>query len=201
VRSRAAEFGLRTSQGEWLRTTASVWTLDLESELLFIGDAGATEASGRTRRIGVTMSNYCKPVSTLSVDTDVSFTRAQFADVSSDADRIPGALERVITAGATWEPVRGVHAAARVRRFGSSALVEDNSVRETPTTLLNLSVGGSLRGRRLTASVLNVGSARSSDMQYCYASRLAGESGSGVADVHFYPVEPRALRVGISCGF
>ena len=201
VRSRAAEFGVRSSRGEWLRTTASVWALDLDSELLFVGDAGTTEALGRTRRVGVTMANYWKPVRTLAVDTDVSFTQARFADVGSTADRIPRALERVITAGATWEPLPGVHAVARVRHFGASALIEDNSVRGTPTTLLNLSVGGSVRGTRLTASVLNAGNARTNDVQYFYASRLAGETGSGVADVHAHPVEPRMLRLGISRGF
>ncbi|QJR37096.1 TonB-dependent receptor [Gemmatimonas groenlandica] len=201
VRSRAAELGLRTSRGEWLRTTASLWALNLDSELLFVGDAGTTEALGGTHRVGVTMANFVKPVSTLSLDTDVSFTRARFADVGRDADRIPGALERVITAGATWEPRRGVHAVARVRHFGSSALTEDNRVRGTPTTLLNLSVGGTIRGTRLTASMLNASNARSSDVQYFYASRLAGESGAGVADVHFHPVEPRMLRVGLSRGF
>ncbi len=201
VRSRAAELGVRTSRGEWLRTTASLWTLDLDSELLFVGDAGTTEALGGTRRVGITMANYFKPVRTLSVDTDVSFTRARFADVGSDADRIPGALERVITAGATWEPLPGVHAVARLRHFGASALVEDNSVRGTPTTLVNLSVGGTIRGTRITASLLNAGNARSNDVQYFYASRLAGESGSGVADVHAHPVEPRMLRLGISRGF
>lgn len=201
VRSRAAEIGLRTSRGEWLRTTASLWTLNLDSELLFVGDAGTTEALGRTRRVGITMANFWKPVRTLSIDTDVSFTRARFAEAESLGDRIPGALERVITGGATWEPLSGVHAVVRLRHFGSSALVEDNSVRGTPTTLVNLSVGGTIRGTRLTASLLNAANARANDVQYFYASRLAGESGIGVADVHFHPVEPRALRFGVSRGF
>lgn len=201
VRSRAAEIGVRTSRGEWLRTAASLWALNLDSELLFVGDAGTTEALGGTRRVGLTMANYWKPSRSLSVDSDVSFTRARFTDVASTADRIPGALERVITAGATWEPRRGMHAVARVRHFGASALVEDNSVRGTPTTLLNLSVGGTVRGTRLTASVLNAGNARASDVQYFYVSRLSGEAGSGVADVHSHPVEPRMLRLGISRGF
>ena len=138
---------------------------------------------------------------TLAVDTDVSFTQARFADVASTADRIPGALERVITAGATREPLPGVHAAARVRHFGASALIADNGVRGTPTTLLNLSVGGSVRGTRLTASVLNAGNARANDVQYFYASRLASETESGVADVHAHPVDPPMLRLGISHGF
>lgn len=201
VRSRAAEFGLRTSAGEWLRTTASVWTLQLDSELLFVGDAGTTEALGSSRRVGVTLANYVKPTTTLTLDSDLSFTRARFADAGPDNNRIPGALERVITAGATWEPLAGVHAVARVRHFGSSALIEDNSVRGTPTTLINLSIGTTFRGTRLTASVLNAANARSSDVQYYYTSRLAGEAGSGVADVHVHPVEPRMLRVGVSRGF
>lgn len=201
VRSRAAELGLRTSAGEWVRTTASIWTLQLDSELLFVGDAGTTEALGRSRRVGVTLANYVKPTTTLTLDSDLSFTRARFADAGPESDRIPGALERVITAGATWEPVAGVHAIARVRHFGSSALIEDNSVRGTPTTLINISVGTTFRGTRITASLLNAANTRSSDVQYYYTSRLAGEAGSGVADVHVHPVEPRMLRVGLMRGF
>jgi hypothetical protein len=201
VRSHAAELGVRSSRGEWLRTTASLWTLDLDSELLFVGDAGTTEPQGRSRRVGVTMANYFRPTSALTLDSDVSFTRARFTDAGLAGDRIPGALERVVTAGATWEPRRGLHAVARIRHFGASALTEDNSVRGTPTTLLNLSVGASVRGTRLTASLLNAGNARTSDVQYYYTSRVAGESGSGVSDVHFHPVEPRMLRLGVSRGF
>jgi hypothetical protein len=201
VRSRAAEVGVRRSSGERLRTTASVWTLQLDSELLFVGDAGTTEAQGPSRRVGITMANYWKPHHTLTVDSDLSFTRARFRDAGADGDRIPGALERVITAGATWEPVAGVHAVARLRHFGSSALIEDNRVRGTPTTLVNLSVGGTYRGTRLTVSLLNAANVRSSDVQYYYTSRIAGEAGSGVADVHVHPVEPRMMRVGVSRGF
>ncbi len=199
VRSRAAEFGLRTTYGDALRTTASVWTLDLDSELLFVGDAGTTEPQGRSRRVGVTMANFWRPMSTLTLDTDLSFTRARFVDAPRE-DRIPGALERVITAGATWEPLRAVHAVARVRHFGSAALIEDNSVRGTPTSLVNLSVGWVVRGTRLTASLLNAANSRASDVQYFYPSRIAGEAGSGVPDVHFHPVEPRMLRLGVSRG-
>lgn len=201
VRSRAAEVGVRTSSGEQLRTTASLWTLQLDSELLFVGDAGTTEAQGRSRRIGVTMANFWKPHRTLTVDSDLSFTRARFVDTLAAGQRIPGALERVITAGATWEPTTGLFAVARVRHMGASALIENNSVRGTPTTLVNLSVGATFRGTRLTFSMLNAANARGSDVQYYYTSRLAGEAGSGVADVHVHPVEPRMLRVGLMRGF
>lgn len=201
VRSRAAEVGLRTSSGERRRTTASVWLLNLDSELLFVGDAGTTEARGASRRVGITMSNFWRPVTSLTVDSDLSFTRARLFGHTEAGDRIPGALERVLTAGATWEPLTGLHAVVRVRHFGSSALTEDNRVRGTPTTLFNVSVGGTWRGTRLSVTMLNAANARGSDVQYYYTSRLSGETGAGVADVHAHPVEPRMLRVGLMRGF
>jgi hypothetical protein len=201
VRSRAAEIGLRTSSGERRRTTASLWTLQLDSELRFVGDAGTTEAQGRSRRVGITVANYWKPHETLAVDSDLSYTRARYLDAWASADRIPGALERVIAAGATWEPTRGTHAVARVRHFGAGPLVEDNSVRSAPTTLVNLSVGSTFRGTCITVSLLNAANSQSSDVQYFYTSRLSGEQDSGVADIHLHPVEPRMLRVGVSRGF
>lgn len=200
VRSRAAEMGVRIARSDRARSTAALWTLDLDSELLFVGDAGTTEPQGRSRRIGVTMANYWRPVSSLAVDADLSFTRARYVSVSTD-NRVPGAFERVMTAGVQWELPHQVVTTARVRHFGAAALIEDNSRRGTPTTLLNMSLGWRVRGVQLTATVLNAANARANDVQYFYASRLPGESGEGVPDVHVHPVEPRMLRVGISRGF
>jgi hypothetical protein len=38
--------------------------------------------------------------------------------------------------------------------------------------------------------------AKARDIQYYYASRLAGEPAEGISDVHYHPAEPRQLRVG-----
>ena len=90
-------------------------------------------------------------------------------------------------------------AALRVRHMGGFPLIEDNSVRGTPSTLVN-ATAGLVRGRaRLTASVFNLLASNARDIQYYYASRLANES-AGVADVHFHPAEPRQVRVAISFG-
>ncbi len=201
VRSRGAELGLRASRGESLRATAALWTLDLDSELLFVGDAGTTEALGRSRRVGVTMASFWQPNRAISLDGDVSLTRARFVDAASGGDRIPGALERVVTAGAAWAARPSVQAVVRLRHFGASALVEDNSVRGAPTTLVNTSLGWTVRGTLLSISALNVFNTRANDVQYFYASRLVGEAGEGVPDLHVHPVEPRMLRIGLARGF
>ncbi len=199
VRSRGGEVGFRFSTESGFRSTLTLWGLDLDSELLFVGDGGTTEPSGRSRRAGLTFANYYRPLANLSLDADVSFARARFAGVAPEENRIPGALENVVAAGVTWGGVRhGPFSALRLRHFGSYPLIEDNSVRATSTTLLNGDVGLQLSSARLQLTVINLLNTRARDIQYYYASRLVGEPTDGVADVHFHPVEPRQLRLSVS---
>jgi hypothetical protein len=201
VRSTGAELGLRLSGPRALRSTVSLWTLHLDSELLFVGDAGTTEPQGRSARTGLTVANYWRPHRTLALDGDLSFTRARYLDAEPGATRVPGALENVIAAGIQWSPrENGPAAVLRLRHLGAYPLIEDNRVRASATTLVNASVSAPLRGVRLTASILNLFDRRGRDIQYYYASRLPGEAAEGVEDVHYHPVEPRQLRLGISLG-
>jgi hypothetical protein len=203
VRSRGAEIGLRFSPlGDW-RSTLTAWTLDLDSELLFIGDGGATEPSAASRRRGVTWANYWRPLSALAIDADISFAGARFAGVPAGEAHVPGALESVLAAGIAWTPPgKGLLGALRVRSFGAYPLVEDNSVRASATTLLNGDAGYQFAaGSRIQLSVLNLLGARADDIQYFYRSRLRGEPAQGVDDVHSHPVEPRSVRLSLEWRF
>jgi hypothetical protein len=202
VRSRGAEIGVRAAPVRGLRSTLVLWGLELDSELLFVGDAGATEPSATGRRGGVTWANFYRPTPSLSLDADVSFARARLAGVPADKSRIPGALEHVFAAGVAWERERGPFGALRVRHFGAYPLVEDNSVRADPATLLNAEAGWVLaRGVRLEATLLNLLNSNAADIEYFYPSRLRGEPAGGVGDVHFHPVEPRQLRASLTWAF
>ena len=203
VRSRGAELGVRATPLAQLRSTVSLWTLGLDSELLFVGDAGATEASAGSRRSGITVANFYRPLPSLSLDLDVSLARARFRDVPADAAHIPGALERVVAGGIAWLPTdHGVFGAVRARHFGAYALREDDGVRAGASTLLNADAGYLLRsGLRLQLTVLNLTDSRVDDIQYYYASRLQGEPSGGVEDVHFHPAEPRQLRAALGWRF
>ena len=91
VRSKGAELGIRTKAVEGLTSSLAAFVLDFDSELLFVGDAGTTEASRPSRRVGVEWTNRYKPVSWLTFDLDVAYTRARFTDFDFAGDRIPGA--------------------------------------------------------------------------------------------------------------
>ena len=202
VRSRGAELGLRVAPGNGWQSTFTLWSIELDSELLFVGDEGTTEASDTSRRIGVTVANFWRVSERLVADLDFSLARARFVGVPSNEDRIPGALENIVTAGVRWEPrlqANGPFAVLRFRRLSSYPLIETNAVRAQPSPLTNLQVGYRIGRARISATLLNLLDSTQSDIQYYYESRLSSEP-LAVEDVHFHPLEPRQLRITVGWG-
>lgn len=194
------EVGLRTALLPRMQVAVALWRLDLDSELLFVGDGGATEATRPSRREGFELGLYARPVDGVILDADYARSRPRFTDLDPAGDRIPGAIERAASVGITAQLPSGWFAGARLRYLGPAALVEEDSVRSPSSTLLNLQAGYRWQRWRVTAAVYNALGERSNDITYFYESRLPGEA-EPVADIHFHPVEPRALRVTLEARF
>lgn len=202
VRAKGAEIGLRTVRIRGLQSTVALWYLGIDSELLFVGDAGTTEPGRPSRRTGIEWTNYARLVPWMTVDADLAFTNARFTDDDPAGTEIPGALERVISAGVTIEPRKPVFGSLHVRHIGSRPLIEDGSVNSKNTTIWNGEVGYRLSNKaRLVLGVFNLFDADVSDIDYFYASRLPGEPADGVKDIHTHPAIPRSARVGIHFWF
>ncbi len=206
VRSKGAEVGGRTFLTDRLNVSWALWYLDLDSELLFVGDAGATEPQGPSERYGIEIPIYYQ-TDYWKFDIELAFTHSEFSDTGEE---IPGSLDRVIAAGAYFDYPTGWYGAARVRHFGERPLIEDNSARSDPTTVVNAMLGyrwdddhWDVRGE-----LLNVFDSDDDDITYFYESRLRTPFGPGgtlepapVEDVHFRSVEPRMVRVTLTYNF
>jgi hypothetical protein len=202
VRAKGAEIGVRTVAIPHLQSTISWWTLRLGSELVYNGDLGATEPGPSSRRHGIEIANYYSPTKWLVFDGDISLSQARFTDGGPAPRYVPEAVGTVISAGVGVDGFRRTFAGLRWRYFGSRALVEDNSVRSQPTSLVNMQAGYQLaKNLRVTADVFNVLDAQASDIDYYFASRLPGEPLEGVEDIHFHPVIPRTMRVSTTVSF
>jgi outer membrane receptor protein involved in Fe transport len=195
VRAEGAEIGLRTALIPYTQLALTAWTLDLDSELLYVGDAGATEANRASERHGIELGVYVTPREWLTLDADLAWSRARFSEFDAAGNHIPGAVERVASLGVAVQHPGGWFGGARFRHFGSAPLIEDNSVRSDSTTLVNLEVGRRF-GKRfaLSLAAYNLFGSQDNDITYFYQSRLPGEA-APVADRHFHPVEPRTLRL------
>lgn len=202
VRAKGAEVGVRTVAAGKFHATLALWRLDIASELVFVGDAGTTEASRPSRRLGFEWSSAYAPASWLTMDADLAYSRARFQDADPAGDRIPGAVEGVASAGVTAEGAGPLSASLRLRYFGPRPLIEDDSVRSKASTTLNLRASYRLAPRyRLSLDVFNLTNSNASDIDYFYASRLPGERLDGVEDVHTHPLEPFTIRASLSASF
>jgi hypothetical protein len=202
VRAYGAEVGLRTVAIPRLQTTVTLWTLRLESELLFVGDAGTTTAGRPSRRAGIEIANYFSPRPWLTVDADLSLSRARFTDRDPAGDTVPGAVSAVVSAGATLGQVRSRFASVRWRYLGPRALTESNEMRSSASSMVNIKAGQRLFGTtRLELDVFNLLNAKDSDIDYFYTSRLPGEPAGGFDDFHSHPALPRSARLSLIIGF
>jgi outer membrane receptor protein involved in Fe transport len=201
VRATGREIGMRTAIIPRVQLSAALWQLELASELLFVGDGGSTEASRPSRRTGVELSAYYTPTERWILDADLAWARPRFTDDDPAGNRIPNAVERVVSLGVSYSDPQGWFGGARLRHLGPAALIEDNSVRSKPTTLVNLGVGYRFSPRWSgSVTLLNVFDHRGNDITYFYESQLPGEA-APVEDIHFHPVEPRQVRFELTARF
>ncbi|TCZ66144.1 TonB-dependent receptor [Roseicella aquatilis] len=199
VRARGAEIGLATRALPGLDSRLAFFVLELGSEIVFLGDAGTTEPSRASRRIGVEWTNRWQATEALALDLDLAATRARFTQYDPAGSHIPGAPNLVLAAGASWDQGPGWFGGARFRLFGPRPLTEDGQVRSDATALVNARLGYRLEnGVTLRLDAFNLLDSRASQIDYHYTSRLPGEPAEGVADRHFHPVEPLAVRFSVA---
>ena len=141
VRSTGVEAGLRGFVNDKLNLSFSLWQLKLDSELLFVGDAGNTEASRASKRKGAEVALYYQLDHNWSIDLEYAYTDAEFTDAAPEGDHIPGAIKNVVQAGVSAHFDNGLFGSLRARHFGERPLVEDNSITSDASTVFNLRAG------------------------------------------------------------
>jgi len=215
TRATSAEVGLSTeSMARW-HTSLDVFLLKIKSELVFHGDAGVTAPSGASTRTGIEWGNTFRVNDWIRADFNAALSRARFdRDVSpddlgcSDASPnypctqmiavtgryIPNSPTNVIDAGLTGERPSGWFGSLRMRHFGESPLVEDNSARSPAYTTFDLQLGYQRPGKWLLAlDTFNLFNAKWNDIEYYYVSRLRNEPAPR-PDFVVHPGVPRTIR-------
>lgn len=198
VKSRGAEIGLRLEAGPVGAALVGFW-LDLDSELVYVGDEGTVEALGASRRYGLESSLYWRATRWATLFANYSYTKARFRGVEEDT-HIPNAVPSVLSAGLEVEPIEDLKSSLILRRVGAAPLIEDNSVRSNTTLTLNWGSYLRVEHFRFGVEVLNLLNSKDADISYYFESQLQREL-FPVADVHTHQMEPRQLRVSLEVTF
>lgn len=200
VKSEGAEIGLRFADEQKFNISAALWWLTLDSELLFVGDAGNTEPSDASKRYGLEMSAYYWINDKFSIDLETSFTHSRL-DINDENNYIEGAVPVVASTGLNWHISEQWQSSVRVRHIGKRTLADDGDKRSNPLTVVNSAISYKQTHWKIDLELLNLFNSTDHDIDYYYASRLPGEPAQGVEDNHFHPIEPRTARLTISLLF
>ena len=160
-----------------LQSSLSLWAPKLDSELLFVGDAGETEPSRASKRMGIEWNNHYVATKWLLLDADLAVSRARFtAPEPADptlGNRIPGSIQTVAAFGATVTERGPWFGQFQLRCFGPRALDENNAQRSKATTLACLRGGYRINPNlKLLLDVFNLFNRHGSGIDYYHASGL-----------------------------
>ena len=196
VRGTGKELGARL-QLPGFSFTATYWWLSVGSELRFVGDSNAVEPSGASSRHGYELVAFWRPFPWLAFDGNYTASRSRY----DNGDHIPNAFKNAASAGAAlvldpWE------ASIRVRHLGPSPLIEDNSVRDPGSTVVNARAAWKGKHVQIYGELLNILASRDKDIAYFYESYIPSvDTGGPVEGRLSRVVEPRTLRVGAKFSF
>ncbi len=195
VKGTGKEVGARLQYGG-LTLTATYWKLSIGSELRFVGDSNAVEPTGASKRRGYELVGFWRPLDWLAIDANYTGSHARY----DNGDHIPNAFENSASAGVSI--VRdGWEASIRMRHLGPSPLIEDNSVRDEGSTVINLRAARKFADIEVYGDVLNVFDSRDKDIAYFYESFIPAFDAAPVEGRLSRVVEPRTFRVGATYRF
>jgi len=217
------EVGTRTRQFERLDLEAAFWFLDLDSELVFSGDAGNQEIaaggnfvpSRASRRWGLDFDGRYQIFDWMRANYYLGYTDPRFR---SSGEAIPLAPTLMMNGDVTVDLAAGFSAALRFRFLDDRPAIEDRSLTARGYTLFDL-IANYRRGNVLTfIQLLNVGDHDWREAQFSDNSCVRQELGVAVGcatkpgkqdmhpvdarpDVHFTPGNPFAVSGGLQVFF
>ncbi len=204
ARAKSYEVGIRSKPwgAEGVEFIATAWRLDLQSELVFVGDEGTTEISGRSRRQGVELAARGQVWGPLYVNGSFTWTRAEFRN----GDAIPLAPKYTAYGAAILRWPEGLTSQLQATYLGVRPLIEDRSIKSPAWITFDLSeryrLPITLPHGRMEAFlfVQNLFNTEWEQAIFAFESRLGTEV-AGVNDIHFVPGNPRTFMGGIAWYF
>ena len=204
ARAKTYEVGARSNPWgpDGLELIATLWAIDLQSELVFVGDDGTTEIRGPTRRRGVEVAARGQVIGPLYVNGSVTWAKAEF----KNGDAIPNAPQLTAYGAAILRYPEDLTTQLQATYLGVRPLTEDRSFKSPSWVDVDLSSRYKLPIKldhgRLEAFffIQNLLNTKWEQATFAFESRLRDEA-AGVTDIHFVPGNPRFFMGGLAWYF
>jgi outer membrane receptor protein involved in Fe transport len=204
ARAKSYEVGIRFRPWgpEGVELIATAWRLDLQSELVFVGDEGTTEIRGPSRREGVEVAARGQVWGPLYVNGSFTWTHAEFRN----GEAIPLAPKYTAYGAVILRWPEGLTSQLQATYLGVRPLIEDRSMTSPSWITFDVSeryrLPITLPHGRLEAFIFvqNLFNTEWEQAIFEFESRLRTEA-AGVTDIHFVPGNPRMFMGGVAWYF
>jgi outer membrane receptor protein involved in Fe transport len=189
ARALGMEAGVRSTMIPHLRFSADLWYLHLNSELVWSGDAGGTEASGATRRYGVDLEAEYAPFPWLRLDANASIAHSALVANAGNSSALALAPKLMGQGGVTL--VKGSQfIALRARGIADRPGNDDDTLTAQGYLVFDLMAGRSFGKRvNLDVTINNLLNADWREAQFADESRVT-PTADVVEQMHFTPGIP-----------
>ncbi|MEO0404370.1 MAG: TonB-dependent receptor, partial [Bacteroidota bacterium] len=177
------DLGLSLKPTKNMFISVAVWTLFLEQEFVYVGDAGIVEPSGKTFRRGIDFSLRYQVKDWIRLQSDVNYTLANSVDEPEGEDYIPLAPDFTMLHTLWLGKENQLNGMVQFRHLGDRAANEDNSIVANGYSIVDVSVNYPLKRWTLGLDVQNVLDTEWEEAQFATESRLSSENES-VEEIH-----------------
>jgi len=184
ARAIGGELGARARLFERWDLAAALWQLDLDSETVWVGDEGTTEAGPPTTRRGIELETRYELTPWLAADLEVTFTTSQFSVDEGNGGGLALAPRRTWAGGLSGRRAVGQGAGRAGLRFygiGDRPATDDGALVAPGFTQVDLLLGYRRRRFDIAFNVENLLNGSFRGAQFATVSRLAGEPAVGAA--------------------
>lgn len=199
------EAGMRTTVVPRVDFAAAIWKLDMESELVWVGDEGVTEARGPTERLGVDLEARVHILAWLWADADMTLSDAVFTENPGNADAVALAPAFTLAGGLSAKHPSGIQGSLRLQHLADRPATEDGSLTAQGFTVVDLGLVYRWRNVELELNVANLFDSEWREAQFANESRLPGEPALDPEhpreDIHFVPGTPQQVQGGLRVYF
>lgn len=199
------EVGLRTAIVPRLDLAAALWALDLESELVWVGDEGVTEPRGETERRGFDLEVRVRILDWLRADADLTLSEAVFTGNAGNSGAVALAPTLTLAGGISARHSSGWTGSLRLQHLADRPATEDESLTAKGFTVVDLGLGRRWRNLEVEVNVANLFDTEWREAQFANESRAPGEPALDPAnpreDIHFVPGTPLQAQGGIRVYF
>ena len=196
----SADLGAIIKPSKKIILNAALWSLFLEQEFVYVGDAAIVEPSGKTQRYGVDFGLRYQLTDWLYANGDINYTYARSTEELEGQDYIQLSPDLTSSGGLSFRDLGNFSGGISYRFIKDRPANEDNSIVAEGYFITDLNLNYAWNNWTIGLIVENLFDQEWNETQFATESRLFNEANS-FEEIHFTPGTPFYLRGKISVSF